>query len=121
SSVRPFPINENTIAALRDFGMLTLSEIRRKPALERSEFEDLLLQAVRWFGGAHRQRAPEDRLLNLTTAVETLLVPPGRSVTRELTEGVAFVIGQDAASRRAIREQMTRLYRIRSAVTHGNA
>jgi hypothetical protein len=117
--IQPFLLSRDVAEEFFDgpFGFYPL--IEEYPE-ERSEMEDLLLTALHWIADSAVQAKPENQLLSLFIALETILT--GRSgITRDLSEGMAFLLADELEERRAVRDTVRALYEGRGHVAHGGA
>lgn len=87
---------------------------------ERGDFERALLNAMHWIADARRQPAPELQLTDAITALEMFFTTdqPGTPISRDVSEGVALIVGKTLDQRRRIKERVQDLYNKRSKVSH---
>lgn len=87
---------------------------------ERGDFERALLNAMHWIADARRQPAPELQLTDAITALEMFFTmdQPGTPISRDVSEGVALIVGKTLEQRRRIKERVQDLYNKRSKISH---
>jgi transcriptional regulator with XRE-family HTH domain len=114
-------ISSGTLVSMEASGLGVLSQMLRVPASDLSEFEDSVLRAVHWFAAAQGQLEVENRLLNLTTALETLVSPSDRSTTisGEIGDAVALILASGYEHRKSLKQFVVDQYNARSRVSHG--
>jgi hypothetical protein len=79
-----------------------------------------LLRSIHWFAVSQGQLELENRLLHLTTALESLLtIGEQYSITSRISEGSAVLLMSDYDSFVSIRDFMQKIYKARSNVSHG--
>jgi len=114
----PMFINAQMRSLMDANGMKVLSDLLVKPS--PTDLERAILRAVHWVGAAQGQEDDQNRLLNLITALETVLNPIDRqNISRSIGEGVALLIRQNIGSRPQLRQTITKAYDKRSATSHG--
>ena len=102
---------------MREVGVFKLSEFITKP--NPSEFEQIILRAVRWLSSAQAQAEMENAFLNLFTSLETIFsVQPGEPITNSISEGIALIIRGDFRGRKFIKGKISAFYKQRSRLTH---
>ncbi len=81
-----------------------------------------ILLAVDWVGQSIAEKVPSSAFIKATIALEVLLSPPkefiSASITFQISESVAMLLGTDSASRIRLETEAKRLYSIRSGVAH---
>lgn len=120
-SAMPITINADSISGLQHVGALVLSDLLSRPQHELSDWEESLIRAVHWLATSQAQVELQNRLLNLNTAIETLLTDSRGGITAQVAESVALLIGRSFEERKQIKTFISRMYRQRSAVSHGGA
>ncbi|WP_158301328.1 HEPN domain-containing protein [Janthinobacterium sp. BJB426] len=87
-----------------------------------SELAKKLLLAVDWVGQSIAEKVPSSAFIKAAIALEVLLSPPkefiSASITFQISESVAMLLGTDSASRIRLETEAKRLYSIRSDVAH---
>ena len=61
----------------------------------------------------------DDQILDVAIALERMYMPKGRRISAELQNGVAEFLGGDEEERCRTRNEVKRLYDVRSAIIHG--
>ncbi len=87
-----------------------------------TDLERKVLRSIQWASNSQGQREPQNRLLSLMIALETLLPPPGRTsggTAAWVSEGAAILLGANLSSRLAVRNRIVGLYRKRNSIVHG--
>jgi hypothetical protein len=113
-------LSRKVVEEMEDAGVFEAAEFmikEPKTALERK-----VIRSIRWASNSQGQREPENRLLSLVIALETLLPPPGRTsggTGAWTSEGAAILLGADLTKRRAIRNRIQGLYTKRNNIVHG--
>jgi len=89
----------------------------------RSDVEKRIMSTVDWIGQALLDKSAANRLLKAAIAIESLFSIGkdymNKSLTAQLSECVAQVMGDDLLSRIRIEKEVKELYKLRSAVVHG--
>lgn len=117
-SNRYFELNRENVDCLKKSNILKLSDILRKNNL--NDYELALLRSLYWFNSSFYQNDLENKFLNLITAIETLLTPrDGNPIGTAIAEGVAIILTKGVDNRKSLKKEVQRLYRLRSAVSHG--
>jgi hypothetical protein len=113
-----FYITEQTRLEMQEAGIFDLIDMYR--AEKKTDFSDTLLTGINWAANAFMQVEPANEFLSLVICLETFLTRErdGRGITNAISEGVAWVLGQNSAERQALRKEMKKLYRERSSITH---
>lgn len=118
-SVKTLDINNSAMARLEELKVFKISKIAEKEA-SKTELEEVLIEAVRWFSFSQSQLTISGELLYLTICLEIFLCPEaGEKVSNTVAEGVAFVLGQGFEKRKQIKERVKQIYALRSIVAHG--
>ena len=107
-----------SIERARQLGFGALIESLAKSALERSEFENLLVQALHWIADAERQLQYESKLTSYVTALDMFFTAQNSPIVRDVSEGVAYVMSSTPRGRSELRALVARLYNRRSKVSH---
>jgi len=119
-SLMPFEINESNLEHMNKIGVFKLSKVLTKLDRDIGDFERVVLRALHWFASSQTQEENENKLLNLITCLETLLTPQdGNSIATFIAEAVAILLAKGIDNRRRLKERVKKLYRFRSAVSHG--
>jgi hypothetical protein len=113
-----YEMNKENINRLDEMNILLFSKILRKKNL--NDFESSLLRSLHWFNSSLYQNDLENSFLNLITAIETLLTPrDGNPIGTAIAEGIVMILTTGLESRKNLKKEVQRLYRMRSAVSHG--
>lgn len=124
----PIPrlIDESRLALWRRFGFERLSNILADRNL--TEYEKRIRRAIRWMGEARLTANLEDAFVKNSIALESLLLGPGGqlsdprasigSITSQLAERAAFLLGRNGEEREKIVKDIRRLYSLRSKIVH---
>lgn len=113
-----FELKREHIEHLDKFRVLSFSDILKKRC--PNEFELALLKSLYWFNSSIYQNDLENKFLNLITAIETLLTPrDGNPIGSAIAEGIAIILTKGVENRRKLKKEVQRLYKMRSAVSHG--
>lgn len=106
------------VARMERAGLSALSGIVSEPS--RNQFQQTLLRAIEWLSDSIVQVKTENRLLSLTTCLETLLTPTEREpISNAIAEGAAILLADQVADRKGVKRRVKYLYGLRSAVSHG--
>ena len=85
----------------------------------RSETEELLLQATRWAGRSLSTRSAEDSVVYAMTALECALLPRGdNELISRLSQRVAWTFNEVPLNSDAHGKRVKELYKIRSRIVH---
>lgn len=118
-SAMPITIGEKSLIGLQSCGVMTLSELLSRQSQTLNAWEKDLLRAVHWFATSQAQVELPNRLLNLSTAVETLLTEGRGGITASVSENVALLVGLSFEDRKRVKRIVSDMYGNRSAVSHG--
>lgn len=118
-SAMPITIDEIFLHGLLRVGVMALSELLSRPSDRLTDWEEDLLRAVHWFATSQAQVETENRLLNLITAIETLLTTGHGGVTSATAEGVALITEGNYQDRKRIKSFIVDMYGARSGLSHG--
>jgi len=119
-SSAPMNIVPESLQAFDRHGITDLFELLQKPLHRLNDIESALLRSIHWFAVSQGQLELENRLLNLTTAIESLLtVGEQYSITSRISEGSAVLLMSDYDSFVSTRDFMQQIYKARSNVSHG--
>ena len=88
--------------------------------LERSKLEDRIVTALSWAGRANVEVRPEQAFIFYTVALESLLGKenPGPGVMARIPMRLTHLLGGDRVRRKALHEDVKRLYNLRNAIVH---
>lgn len=121
-SSAPLWLSSKSLPKLESRGILDLFEVLAKSPTTLTDLEQALLRSIHWFASAQAQIELENRLLNLITAVESLLSNRGQvPSTIAVAEGTAVVLHDGFEERRETKAFMSKMYGARSGVSHGGA
>ena len=116
----PFELGDSNIKQMEEIGVFKLSDILAKPEKQLTDFEKTLLRTLHWFSSSLTQHEIENQLLNMITCLETLLTPrDGNPIGTAIAEGVAILIRTGYEDRIILKNKVQKIYRSRSAVSHG--
>jgi hypothetical protein len=108
------------IEEAENLGLMALSNMLAKPRELVTEMEEALLRSVHWFAASQAQSEPENRLLNLVTALEALVGPTDRlAIGTSIAENTALILGETYSERQEIKRFILSLYNARSGISHG--
>jgi hypothetical protein len=114
--LHPLIIGEHMLKKFAESGLDRLASLTGRESM--SEYERLLLRAVRWFAKGERESHFDDRKLSYVTAVDLFFSRPGKGVTRRLCEGFAFGVRDDNDFVPAMAEYMYDVFGSRSETSH---
>jgi len=104
-----------------DMGNYRVWELLNKP--EHNEIEKRILRAIDWIGMAICENQPAIAFIQCAFAIECLLQDNNefisKSITAQISEYTAFIIGRDKNHRRDIAKVFKELYKVRSKIAHG--
>lgn len=115
---------EITLLGIEQFervGAFALLDLLVRPEDGLTDLERALLRAVHWFAASQTQVELENRLLNLTTALEALVGPEDGTQIAATVAGRTALIVARGEHRDGVRRFVRELYRARSGVSHGGA
>lgn len=114
---RPWQLSDAELIELRSGGLEKLSALLL--AERRTDFQDVVLNAVRLYSRSGLAASPSDRLVYILTALESIFV---RNRTEPLQDNIAhrmaFLISREREPRRRIIETVKGAYELRSAFLH---
>ena len=113
-----FELTDERVKRITELGFAAVFEAIAKPEEERTEFEELLLNAIHWISDAEKQDRLENRITSYITAIELFFTSEEGPITRDLTESVAYLLERDLESRKNLRKKMREFYKERSKVSH---
>jgi hypothetical protein len=93
----------------------------------RTDLEQRTLAAIDWVGKAIHDEDRADRFVQFMFAIEALLLTSDKgvlitpSISYQLAENAAFILGRSAAKRREVSKEVKDLYGTRSGIVHGGA
>lgn len=116
----PFIVDDTCYREMETRGLSRLSNIISKDYNSLNGYEKIVIRAIHWFVSQLSQAELENKLLNLTTCMETILTPRDNSpITNAIAEGIAIILGSTLDDRKKIKKLVKDLYGKRSAVSHG--
>lgn len=90
-----------------------------------TDLENKILDAIIWFGKAITDPSTSQALTLYTFAIERILridekgmISP--SITYQISENMAFILGKDVKERKKIQKDIKKLYQNRSEIVHGS-
>lgn len=91
---------------------------------EHNEIQQRILKAVEWIGRAINESDKALSFLQYLFAIECLLQDQNdfitKSITAQICEYAAFIVGHDLESRKKIEQLFRKLYGLRSKLAHGS-
>jgi hypothetical protein len=114
-----FEFSEENIKKMNRIGINKLSGLLQKDKI--SDFEEKLLSSIHWFANSQVKIENEDKLLNLITCLEIFFTPPQSDrdpILQNVAEGAALLIGESVEQKKAIIEDIRKLYSLRSSLSH---
>lgn len=91
---------------------------------EQNEIQQRILKAVEWIGRAINESDKALSFLQCLFAIECLLQDQNdfitKSITAQISEYAAFIVGVDLESRKEIEQLFRKLYVLRSKLAHGS-
>lgn len=105
---------------IQHYAFNELSAVLKKPELDRTQLERVIVTAIRWLGRSVNASDVPEQVLSLAIALERLMIPDNEQGGKadSLAQRLAFLVGEDVDNRMAIYEQGKKLYRLRSDVVH---
>ncbi|NJK44080.1 MAG: hypothetical protein HC933_07125 [Pleurocapsa sp. SU_196_0] len=116
-----FDLNGNVIKKLRQQGLFRVFDLQNK--LDLTEVEKLYLHAIHWLGDSQNQPEITNKVLSLTTCLETFFTPEkdsGLPISNTISESIALLMFKDFNNRKAAKKRIKELYDLRSRITHGS-
>lgn len=109
-------ISNKTVPIMHKIGLFKVSEFLKKPKLK--PFEKSLLTAIHWFADCQMQDDPENEILSLMIAMETLLsTDKNEPKSSFISEATAILLG-DEEHKKELKNKIKSLYDKRSRITH---
>jgi hypothetical protein len=115
---RRLELTQGRIKRVVDRGLSPLLAALSKTSDERSEFEDLLLTAVRWIADAETQSLPENRITSFVTSMELFFTKENAPIGRDLSESIACILADNLEARKELKKLVSTLYEKRSKISH---
>jgi len=113
-------ITDQANILLEQVGALKVTRVLEKKISEITEFEEMVLRALRWYSSAVKTAEAENKFLNYVTCLETFFTPTNRDpISNAIAEGCAFILGGDVDSRKNVFRRIKELYGARSGLSHG--
>jgi hypothetical protein len=94
------------------------SNILNKSHEERSDFEKIIITAIRFYGMAINEYDQRSSFINFITCLESVLLKEREPQKGVLAERVAIIIRDDVNDRKETFEKMEHLYKLRSDFLH---
>jgi len=114
-----FEISQHHLDHMENIGVIKISSLLKK-TYPLNSYEESLLRAIHWYAISQKQNELENQLLNLITALETLLTPKDNSpIQKSIAEGVAFLMGRSVENRIKLNKRIKEFYGLRCALSHG--
>jgi hypothetical protein len=98
-----------------------LSLLIATPETQLGELDRAILRAVHWWVAAQGQVETENKLLNLITALETIVGRTGGAISEVVSESTALILETAFADRVTVKRFIKGMYDARSGVTHGSS
>jgi len=116
SVAHPFTISADTVAKIVNLGLDRIADLvgRKAP----TEYDELLLRAVRWFAKGEREEHPDDRKLSYVTVADLFFSEVGPGATKRICDGFAFALARDVDAVPGVARYMFRIFSSRSATSH---
>ena len=103
---------------MEKIGIFKASEILNKP--KYSDFEETILLGIHWFANSLSQKEIENQFLSLMIILEVFLTPGGTEpITKSISESIARILLAGLNKRKALKDDVKKLYKKRSAIVHG--
>lgn len=121
SPVRPISFDANDWFFNKDNGNEKIWTILN--ASPCNEIERRIIKSIEWIGMAINQSQPSISFIQCIFAIECLLQEQEgfitKSITAQISEYAAFIVGYDKESKKEIEGLFKKLYEIRSKIAHG--
>jgi hypothetical protein len=118
-----FKIDKHNLGKMRKNGFSELSKMLKMSRRDLTPFEREILLAINWYGMAVDMTDPVLKFLSYAIVLEVLLSKQerdsDRTITDKLAEGVAFLLGEGYENRKQIKQDVKKIYALRSAIIHG--
>lgn len=118
-----FVLSEANLEKMDKLDIKYLLSLVDKDSFE-NEVEEKIFQAIHWLSDAELQSETSNKILSLTTCLETFFSPPkdsGLPISNTISESIALLSSEDREKRKANKKLIKNLYNIRSRVTHGSS
>ncbi len=113
----PLQLTSENIEQMKLRGIFHVANILKKG--ERNDFEETLLDGIRWFATSQRQLKKTLEFVTLMTCLENCVTPKGSDPkATAIAEGCAFLLGDTLKSRNSLKADVKYLYRLRSGTLH---
>ncbi len=117
----PYTVTPTVLEHLvQNYAFNELSAVLKKPELDRTQLERVIVTAIRWLGRSVNASGVPEQVLSLAIALERLMIPDNEQGGKadSLALRLAFLVSSNADERMSIYEQGKKLYRLRSDVVH---
>ncbi|HEY1680964.1 MAG TPA: hypothetical protein VGF98_04960 [Candidatus Tumulicola sp.] len=112
-------LSAGSLDRMRELGFQPLIEKLHCDASRLSDLEETFMRSMHWVADSRRQGNPENSVTSAMTSIEMFFSKEQEApITRDVSEGVAMLLGKDLAQRRYLRKTVGRLYGFRSKVSH---
>jgi len=112
-------LSSENLEKLCDKGFGPVLDALSEPHAKLSKIQQALLNSMHWIADSRRQANRENRITSAVTAIEIFFVTDGNApIAREVSEGVAWILGDNLEQRKHLRKLMSDLYGRRSKVSH---
>jgi hypothetical protein len=112
-------VNAASLQKLRELGFGEILDALEADETTWSETQTKLVNSMHWLAESRRQVNAENQITSAVTAVEMFFVTDGGApISREVSEGVALILGRSLDQRKHLRKLISQLYDRRSKVSH---
>jgi hypothetical protein len=112
-------LSAGSLDKMRGLGFQPLLDKIHRDASELSDLEGTFMRSLHWVADSRRQGNPENSVTSAMTSIEMFFSKDQEApITRDVSEGVAMLLGKNLEQREYLRKTVGRLYGFRSKVSH---
>ncbi|MFK3971207.1 hypothetical protein ACI2KS_10820 [Pseudomonas sp. NPDC087358] len=118
-----FIIDGEAVRLMNELECPKIYSLQEKPAGKLSDLEERVLRAIKWFSSAVAQQHDHVAYLHLVLALESLFTSDDKAqpISATISDAVAFLLSDRAASRLDLKAKVTSIYGKRSSIAHGSS
>jgi hypothetical protein len=100
---------------------LSLDQVKARMGASNLQMRLTIERAGTYYEGSHDRTQPDERLISLSIALESLFSPTDQSeLSFRICQSASLLLGSDAGERLAIFASFREMYKLRSKLIHGN-
>lgn len=115
----PLSIDDKALALMKGLKIQELADLVTEDEFDAEEtFEGTILTAIHFHSHARELPDRADKVLTLTTAIESFFETSQKSIAATIANGCALVLCNNLEDRLKMKSLIKRLYRLRSSISH---